>query len=179
MKHTQNATMTRVLAMGFMSVLLLSCGSGQLPSGSGQLPSPTIAPSPTQATGIAGRVYYAATSQPIPGVAIQLNHPISPTASGQDPKLTVAETRTDADGRYSFTDVAPGSYAIKMQWLEAGGRPTALCSNFGIKVSVNESAYLDTFEGTSNEGGWLFNASAAVTVEPGALLQEEFMMTCS
>ena len=85
---------------------------------------------------------------------------------------------TDGDGRYSFPDLASASYRVEMKCVDDTGRPKSLCANFGIDATVNEASYVDTFEGTSASGGWLFSVGVAVTVGLGGLVQEDFAVTC-
>ena len=142
------------------SLILSSCGTKQIVS-----PEPTSTP---VVTGIQGRVYYADSNEPIQDVRILLNDP--GLGGEKDPNLTTSETTTDAEGNYSFMNIAPGRYVISIQLVTK----TAVSS---IDFTENISDMLSSFQGMSQDG-----SSTMTMVEPeievtqGEVFQEDFIV---
>lgn len=149
---------TLLLLLALANFTLLSCGAGQVPDAT---PTPII-------TGIEGRVYFADTDEPIPDVNILLNTPQMAGRSQQNPELTIAKTKTDAQGNYSFTDIVPGTYVVSLSMVSE----TKVSS---IEVTVND--YISYFEGTSKDGKTiLYIVEPEFVVLSGVTVQEDFIV---
>lgn len=119
-------------------------------------------PSPSEAS-LEGRVFWAASNQPVEGVEVVLNDP--QTTSGEStvslpddaggpkkhPQLTVARVRTRADGSYTIPSVTPGSYCVSIVWTSKN--PPA-CKGFAVdyKRLKSRSQFDAQFSGMSSDG---------------------------
>ncbi len=118
-------------------------------------------------TGIQGKAYYAGTNEPISGATVRLGD----SADGeQASNLTTAETTTDADGNYSFTNIIPGTY-------EVGFLLTTPTGVSAIDCTLNTSNMLNSFQGVSEDGSTYLNALfPVVEVLSGNMIQEDFIV---
>ena len=96
------------------------------------LPSVSLAQSPTGGT-ISGRVYDAATGEPIEGVTVVLDFPEPP--DGSTPAQQVASTGPVGD--YEFDEVPTGYYG--MSFIKSGYRASVI-ANFEVKPGQDNVA---------------------------------------
>ena len=148
-----------IISLLVLSLPLASCGTGQLFG-----PEPTPTPDVTR---IQGRVYYVDSQDPIPDVTILLN---DPSFGEKNPALTTAKTTTDADGKYSFMDIIPGTYVITMQIVTKTGVSS-------IDMTVNTAEFLSSFEGVSSDGSTTMNmVEPQIEVPAGEVVLEDFIV---
>ena len=140
------STGTRALLAAILAVLLLplilssGCGSSSSANSNPTAPQPPKSPSPPPSppptpplpppppTTIVGQVVDVHTLQPISGVVA-----VALEAMGGDFKL-VMRTEADAQGNFTFNNVAPGNYAIVAEALTSQGQlsiPAILVSGGG------------------------------------------------
>lgn len=149
-----------IISIILLSLALTSCGTGQL-FGPKSTPTPDL-------TGIQGKVYYADSNEPIADATILLNN--SKLSGEKNPDLTTAKTTTDADGNYSFLNIAPGKYVISIELITKIGINS-------IDFTENVSETLNSFQGVNQESG-----STMTMVEPqidvlaGEVVQEDFIV---
>jgi hypothetical protein len=126
-----------------------------------------IEPTPS-VTGVQGKVTYADSNEPISGVTIYLNDPQS--GGEKNPDLTTAQTTTDAEGNYSFMDIAPGRYMISFVLFTKTGVSS-------IEFTANVSDFLTSFEGVSQDGTTTLNmVEPEIDVLSGEVFQEDFIV---
>lgn len=117
----------RILAGLIALILLMSCDAVSPTPGTSPLDSPLTKPlapaEPKQVTltdsslgGVTGRFILQSTGQPTGGFAIYLGEQL-PLEPGPAYAVTVQQNSspkavTDADGRFAFADVKPGTYAL-------------------------------------------------------------------
>ena len=82
-------------------LLLTACGT------------PTMTPDPTKG-GIEGKVYRSDTGESIANASVTLS---DATKEANDPERSVAESTTDQEGRYSFVNIEPGSYTLRVSFI--------------------------------------------------------------
>ena len=128
-------------------------------------PTPTPTPTPI-VTGIEGKVYFADTDEPIPDVIMELNNP--QLGQQQKPDLTIAKTTTDLQGRYSFTDIVPGTYVISLNLVTE-----TRVSSIDFTVADNGRKFL----GESDDGSFFaFFVEPEFVVPLGEIVQEDFVV---
>lgn len=109
MKRLATSKFRIVLIMITTLASLISCGNTpQVSTSTSLAPTslPTVAPSPTPTTGnVSGKVYRSDTNFTYANAVVELTEP----ESGNP----IAEAKTDSKGIYKFSEIKPGTYAMR------------------------------------------------------------------
>jgi hypothetical protein len=136
------------------------------------LPTATATPLPPTATPvrttgrIEGRVWRSDTAKPVPDAVVFL----SDATTEQD----VAESTADAQGRYLFAEIEPGTYSLSATW-KFDNQADAPCQ--GVDMTV-EGWFV--IVGVQPEGGLLLVATSGeqFNIAAGDVRQQEIDLSC-